>query len=140
MTRRGSSSVRGSSRWLDGSSRNGCLPGVAATKQKRAERVNAIFDRFDVVLTPGTVEAPLRVGALDGRRAFRTFYEAGRKIPHFALWNGVGNPAASIPAGFDRDGLPMSVQLVGPPDGEAVLLGIAHQIETAQPWTVRPPL
>ena len=49
-------------------------------------------------------------------------------------WNFTGQPAAAVPAGFDADGLPMSVQLVGPPDGEAVLFELAAQLERARPW------
>jgi amidase len=55
-------------------------------------------------------------------------------------WNVIGQPAASIPAGFDTDGLPLSIQLCGPPNSEATVLNLATQIETARPWAhQRPP-
>ncbi|MGI9602788.1 MAG: amidase [Acidimicrobiales bacterium] len=106
-----------------------------------ASRVNTVFDDFDVVLTPGSVEAPLRVGELAGRGAVRTLYASGRKIPNFAPWNAIGQPAISVPAGFDDAGLPLSVQFAGRPHDEATLLALAAQIEAVRPWADdRPPL
>jgi amidase len=52
-----------------------------------------------------------------------------------------GQPACSVPAGFDRAGLPLSVQLAGRPRDEATLLSLAAQIERERPWADRrPPL
>jgi amidase len=57
------------------------------------------------------------------------------------VWNFTGQPAASVPAGFDDDGLPRAVQLVARPDDEATLFALAAQIEAARPWAQRrPPL
>ena len=50
-----------------------------------------------------------------------------------------GNPAASVPVGFARDGLPLAVQLVGRTDDEPTILSVAAQLERAQPWTERRP-
>jgi amidase len=44
-----------------------------------------------------------------------------------------------VPAGFDDDGLPLAVQLVGRPHDEATLLSLAAQIEEARPWADRRP-
>lgn len=106
---------------------------------KLAAKVNRVFENFDVVLTPGAVEEPLRVGTLDGKDAVRTLYASGRKIPHFAPWNAIGQPAISVPAGFSSLGLPLSVQLAGKAHDESTLLALAAQLETAQPWVDRRP-
>ena len=47
--------------------------------------------------------------------------------------------AASIPAGFTDEGLPLSVQLVGRPDDEATLISLAAQLEAERPWAERRP-
>jgi amidase len=61
--------------------------------------------------------------------------------PYPAVWNYLGNPAASVPAGFTDDGLPLSVQLVARPNDEATLLSLAAQIEAERPWAdSRPPV
>jgi amidase len=45
-----------------------------------------------------------------------------------------------VPAGFDGDGLPRAVQLVGRANDEATLVALAAQIEAERPWAEdRPP-
>ena len=62
-------------------------------------------------------------------------------VAYTALWNVTGNPAASVPAGFGRDGLPLAVQLVGRPHDETTLLTLSAQLEVARPWAqARPSL
>jgi amidase len=47
----------------------------------------------------------------------------------------------TVPAGFDANGLPLSVQLVGRLGAESTLYSLAAQIEAAQPWAEhRPPV
>lgn len=117
------------------------LRSVLDGEAKMAAKVNRIFEDYDVVLTPGAVEEPLKVGVLDGKGAVRTLYASGRKIPHFAPWNTIGQPAVSVPTGFSEIGLPLSVQLAGKPHDEALLLGLAAQLESANPWAhKRPPI
>ena len=49
-----------------------------------------------------------------------------------------GQPAISLPLFHGDDGLPLGVQLVGPPAGEAAAAAGA-QLEAAQPWAAAPP-
>ncbi|MGC8878814.1 MAG: Asp-tRNA(Asn)/Glu-tRNA(Gln) amidotransferase subunit GatA [Anaerolineae bacterium] len=54
--------------------------------------------------------------------------------------NLVGMCGISVPCGF-ADGLPVGLQLMGPPLGEAMLLRIAHAYQQRTEWhTYRPPL
>jgi amidase len=104
-------------------------------------RINAIFDDVDVILGPGTATAPPPVGRWTGAGAVRTFLGAGRFVPFQAIWNHTGNPAMCIPAGMSDEGLPLAVQLVGRPDDEPTLLGLAAQVEAERPWVdLRPPV
>ncbi|MCH1866191.1 amidase [Nocardioides sp. CFH 31398] len=105
-----------------------------------AARVNRVFDGYDVLLTPVVPHRPPPVGVLDGARLPRAALRSLPVTAYTALWNVTGNPAASVPAGFATDGLPLAVQLVGPPDGEPVLLSLAAQLERERPWAdARPP-
>ena len=106
-----------------------------------AARVNAIFDDIDIVLGPTLARSALRIGSYEGRGAPYTLNGALRWVPFNGVWNHVGNPAAAVPAGFDADGLPLSVQLVARPGEEATLFSLAHELEVARPWAdARPPI
>lgn len=106
---------------------------------KHAQRINRIFDDHDVLMTLVTRVPPVAVGRWDGQGALRTVLGMSAVYPYNAVWNYLGNPAASVPAGFTDDGLPLSVQLVGRPNDEATLLSLAAQIEAERPWADRRP-
>ena len=113
---------------------------VRARQDALTARVNAIFDDVDVVLTPGTATGPPRVGAFAKRGAFATVNATMGRSPFQAIFNATGQPAAVVPWGLDPTGVPTSVQLVGRPFDEAVLLALSTQIESARPWADRRPL
>jgi amidase len=50
-----------------------------------------------------------------------------------------GLPAISVPGGFTAEGLPVGVQIVGKPHGDAALLQIAYGFEQATGWAERRP-
>ena len=80
-----------------------------------------------------------RAGLMEGRGATVTYLWESGWVPFNVLWNSTGQPAASVPAGFSGEGLPLAVQLVGRPDAEATLLSLAAQLEAARPWADRRP-
>ncbi|MGH3332345.1 MAG: amidase [Nocardioidaceae bacterium] len=102
--------------------------------EKVAVKANRVFDRHDLLLTPTTAHRPLPVGVLEGAGTFRAALRSQPSIAYTALWNVTGNPAASLPAGFAGDGLPLAVQLVGRPHDEVTILNVAAQLEEARPW------
>ncbi|MGZ4467981.1 MAG: amidase [Nocardioidaceae bacterium] len=120
-------------------------PGVREWAIRRgravAARANRVFATHDVLLTPTIAPRPPEVGVLDGTGSLRASLAAMPMIAYTALWNVTGNPAASVPAGFASDGLPLAVQLVSRPDDETTLLTLSAQLEQARPWAdARPPL
>lgn len=122
----------------------GLVPASQLTKAREGEaqmaaQINAIFDNFDVVLTPGPAGPPFRVGELQGRGALWSLMAAALRVPFYGVFNATGQPAASIPAGYDAAGLPLSVQLVGRPDDEATLLAVGAQLEELRRWADRRP-
>ena len=104
-----------------------------------ARRILAIFDHCDVLLTPTVSTPPVPVGQWEGKGTVRTLIGMSRRMPYTVVWNHLGNPAAAVPAGFTRDGLPLSVQIVAPPNREDLLLSLAAQIEAERPWAGRRP-
>jgi amidase len=105
------------------------------------ERIVAWFVNgdFDLVVMPTLASAP--PAAVDwSARSWRSNVGAClRYAPYTAAWNFAGLPAVAVPMGMRRDGLPASVQLVGPPGTELLLLAVAAQLELASPWRPHAP-
>ncbi len=115
---------------------------IAATRAAEdgiRARVLSIFDDVDVVITPATARGPSRIGAYQRRGAVATLLLVGLRVPFQNMFNVTGQPAAVVPWGLDRDGLPLAIQLVGRPYDEATLLSLSAQIEKARPWSQRRP-
>lgn len=53
--------------------------------------------------------------------------------------NYYGLPAVSVPCGFDGNGLPLGLQIVGKPWDEATVLYTARRFETTARWHTRHP-
>lgn len=102
-------------------------------------RLTTLFDHFDVLLSPVLTQPPLPIGAWEGHSGLRTLLAASKYVTHTELWNVAGNPAASVPATWTAEGLPIGVQFVGRPNGETTLLSLASQLEEARPWADRQP-
>jgi amidase len=94
------------------------------------QRAAAFFEEYDLLVTPAAVVAPFDVDihALDEVE--------GVKLDNYYEWYSIAYaitltslPAISLPCGFTRSGLPVALQIVGPPRGEARLLGAARMME-----------
>lgn len=112
---------------------------VMAAEPKLSARVNAIFDDFDVLITPGTATGPSKIGQYQHRGGVSTLSLVAMRVPFCAVFNATGQPAASVPWFIDGEHMPVSVQLVGRPSDEATLLSLSAQIEAARPWANRRP-
>jgi amidase len=85
---------------------------------------------FDVLACP-------TVGCVPGRvEEEYPVFVAGRQLADYIEWlrfsflaTTTGLPALSLPVGFTEGGMPVGLQLIGPPRGEAKLLGVASIIE-----------
>lgn len=128
-----------------GNARTGrLLSGPALALARAIERplrlqVGRIFRRFDVVITPTTATPPPPVGWLDGLGDWETDKAIVAACPYAWVWNVLGWPAISVPAGLVAGGLPAGAQLVGPESSEAMLIGLAAQLEQAERWHERRP-
>jgi amidase len=119
----------------------GLVERARRAEAERARRMNEVLADHDVVLTPTLPRPPVRIGAWDGRSAMTTFGPVAAYVAFTSPWNLTGQPAASVPAGFTSDGLPVGVQLVGRPNDEGTLLSLAAQMEAERPWAdSRPPM
>ena len=115
---------------------------LARTQLAAASRsIVALWDEYDVVLSPSLAQRPVRVGEIDScsDAPWEDFHRSGEFTPYTALYNVTGQPAISLPLFHGEDGLPLGVMLAGRPAGEGLLLSLAAQLEAASPWADRRP-
>ncbi len=98
-----------------------------------------LFQKYDLLLTPTTARPAFEVG-LDNATEI-----AGQRVPEWAWtpftypFNLTGQPAASVPCGFTRDGLPIGLQIVGRRFDDVTVLRASAAFEAARPWAHRRP-
>jgi aspartyl-tRNA(Asn)/glutamyl-tRNA(Gln) amidotransferase subunit A len=97
------------------------------------------FTRYDLLLTP-TMTAPPPPVKVEAHEEI-----AGRKVTRLG-WLAftfplslIGYPAASVPCGWTREGLPVGLQIVAPRLADALVLRAAAAFETLAPWVHRRP-
>lgn len=122
----------------------GLVPGSLLDRAMRDEadhaaRLGELFRDHDVLLTPVSTRPPLDAAEWEGMSAARTMFGMARAYPFTGTWNMTGQPAISVPAAPTSGGLPVGAQLVGPPDGEPLLLSLAAQLESELGWPGRRP-
>jgi amidase len=94
----------------------------------------AFFDTFDVLVLPVYLHSPIRVGEWANLSPEQTFEKIINWVAPCPVANATGLPAIALPVGFDSNGLPLSVQLIGKPAAESTLISLAAQLEAANPW------
>ena len=105
------------------------------------EHVRRYFDGHDLLLTPTIATPPFKVGLDNPPDIAGRPVEAYDWIPFTYPFNLTGNPAASVPCGFTKDGLPIGLQLVGRRFDDATVLRAAAGYERIAPWAdKKPPL
>jgi amidase len=108
-------------------------------EERMAAELGKFFESVDVLLMPGLAGPPPPADPWKGRGALITFNGVAQWTPFTALWNATGQPAASVPVRLDENGLPLSVQLIGPRGDDRLLLSLAAQLEAVRPWADRRP-
>jgi amidase len=112
---------------------------LLAARARTTARILALWDEFDVLVTPATAKTAIAAEGAYGHSAAAAIDTASRFTPLTSLFNLTGQPAVALPAGIGEDGLPLSVQLVGRHGAEDLLYSLAGQIEAAAPWADRRP-
>lgn len=97
------------------------------------------FARFDAVITPALALTPRPIGWFDATDGERNFAQQVQYTPFTSFVNVSGLPAITLPVYQTEDGIPMAVQLIGRPGGEATLLAIGAQLERRLQWQRRHP-
>ncbi len=97
------------------------------------------FQTYDLLLTPTMTLPPFALG-IDFPSEVAGQPVHGMQWTAFTFpFNLTGNPAASVPAGWTDDGLPIGLQIVGRRWEDAVVLRASAAFEALQPWAHRRP-
>ena len=106
-------------------------------------QVQSWFETCDIVAMPTLSRAALPIDQdffgpieIDGEAVPNL---RGAWYPYTMPFNLTGNPAVSLPCGFDSAGLPIGIQLVGRCGADELLLRVAAAFERAMPWAGRRP-
>jgi amidase len=109
---------------------------VEALERAETERVRlsanalAFFERYDLLLTPATIVPPFPVEQRYVKEC------AGVTFDNYLDWLAIAYaitmvfcPGLSLPCGFTAEGLPVGLQIAGPPRSEAKILAAAKGLE-----------
>src|SRR5215472_6622669 len=99
------------------------------------ETVQRFFEDYELLLTPAMPVAawsvePDSVAVIDGHPAPTLLERLTFTFP----FNLTGQPAATVPCGWTREGLPVGLQIIGRWHADAVVLCAAAGFEAIQPW------
>jgi amidase len=96
------------------------------------------FSSVDVVLTPGLATVPPRLGFYDAQDPEVNFRQQVEVTPYSSFVNVAGLPALALPVALGAEGLPVGIQLVGQPGGDATLLQLGAELEQVLGFTKLP--
>jgi len=99
---------------------------------------------YDALLTPTLTRSAPRLGTVGGTVGVDSKKVADDIYSWISFtfpFNSTGQPAISLPSGFNKAGLPLAIQIVGRPNDEVGIISLAAQFEEARPWKhQRPPI
>lgn len=110
---------------------------------RRAQRVRTLikqdFDKVyasgvDAILTPATPSAAFGLGEMADEDPVKMYLNDVFTV----TVNLAGLPGVSVPAGLDKQGLPLGLQLIGRPWDEGDMLNIAYALENAVGFVSKP--
>jgi len=107
---------------------------AVAARGRLGAAMREFHARYDLLITPTVAVAPFTAGRL----APETIGDVGSDWTRWASFsypfNLTQQPAASVPCGFTKAGLPVGLQIVGPMHGDRRVLRAARAFEKLQPW------
>ena len=99
--------------------------------------VRTVFSSVDLLVTPTAPRPPYTI-----EESLKRDNEEIAPLPALSNtgpFNIFGLPTISVPCGFTKEGLPIGMQISGPPLGEPQVLALAHAYEQATDWHTRRP-
>lgn len=117
---------------------------ITTAKAVRKAVVNKMWklmQRYDLLLTPTLAAPPFPVHMQGPEMIDSKMVNTGAWLAFTFPLNMTGQPAASIPAGFTKEGLPVGLQIIGRHLDDPMVLRASAAFEAAKPWAdAWPPL
>jgi aspartyl-tRNA(Asn)/glutamyl-tRNA(Gln) amidotransferase subunit A len=102
-------------------------------RERFRREIDALFERVDLLVFPGQAAPAQRFEDVPAKGL------ATPAMRYTAPWNLLGLPAVVVPCGFSREGLPVSIQIVGRAFDDATVLRLARAYERVTDWHTRRP-
>ncbi len=129
--------VRGSFEWGAKISAADYIHAITGMHNTSREIIHTLMP-YDALIAPTLTRPAVRIGTLASNPATGAD-EIYAWIAFTFPFNSTGQPAISIPNGFNKAGLPLALQIVGRPADEAGIIALAAEFERARPWKDRHP-
>ena len=92
------------------------------------------MQKYDLLLSPVSAAPAFDHGQYGTKEINGKPVAPGDTPPFTSVFNWTGQPAASIPAGFTKAGLPVGLQIVGRHLDDAMVMRASAAYEQAAPW------
>ncbi|HME55243.1 MAG TPA: amidase [Candidatus Lokiarchaeia archaeon] len=103
-------------------------------QRKFYDAMLAHFKEFDLLATPTIATTAFELGKMFPMEINGIKISPTGWMPYTYPFNMTGQPAITVPCGFDRDGLPIGMQIIGKRFDDLIVLQAAHAFEEAAPW------
>lgn len=110
-----------------------CYLRALGVREQLRRAFEELFQCYDVLLAPVSCGPAPKLGQ---ERTALELWQGDRYTVPASL---AGLPAISIPCGFDRQGMPLGAQLIGPAFGDRLVLNAAHAFQMATDWHQKRP-
>jgi aspartyl-tRNA(Asn)/glutamyl-tRNA(Gln) amidotransferase subunit A len=128
-------------RLIDAGMNYNALDLISAESQRQAieKIIYRYFKNYDILITPTNAAPAFELGAMfppiiNGINVSPVTWHAFA-LPFNISWN----PAASIPCGWNKEGLPIGMQIVGKLWNESIVLQVSKAFEEIAPWQDKKP-
>ena len=100
------------------------------------------FEKFDLLLSPTMPSTAFPVDTPPKSIAGKEVYPSPETMsyiygshPFTYPINVIGYPAATVPCGFSKDGMPIGLHIIGKKGADALVMAASSAFEKAKPWT-----
>jgi aspartyl-tRNA(Asn)/glutamyl-tRNA(Gln) amidotransferase subunit A len=104
------------------------------TRKAVVNKMWRFMRKYDLLLTPTLAVPPFAVHIQGPEKIEGQIVHPFRWLNFTFPFNFTGQPAASVPAGFTKDGLPVGLQIIGRHLDDPTVLRAAAAFESAKPW------